>query len=195
MNEIVFFFEKDGHRRRGEKAKCEVCDIEFIRRLKPYPGCEKKKYCTRECAAEAKQKRLIFQCHVCNAKVERKESAAKRARHGVYFCGRKCKDFAQSLEGNCKAIQPEHYGTGTGEHSYRERCKGKFLKGCVGCNEKKRYKLLVHHIDGNRKNNVMSNLEVVCYNCHAVRHLKLKNGVWVFDYYYLTPKHMIKELT
>ena len=194
MNDIVYFVE-NGRKRKGEKIACEFCDTEFVRRIKPYPGRSKKKYCTRRCAAEAKQKRLAVQCYVCNTQVERRESAVKKSRNGFFFCGRKCKDFAQSLEGNCKAIQPDHYGTGTGEHSYRERCKKKFLKGCVGCDEKKRYKLLVHHIDGSRQNNVMSNLEVVCYNCHAVRHLKKVNGKWVFCTSARTPRKMIKELT
>lgn len=194
MNDIVYFVE-NGRKRKGERAKCELCDTEFVRRIKPYPGRLKKRYCTRECAAEAKQKRLTVKCYVCDAEVKRRESAVKRSRHGIFFCGRKCKDFAQSLEGNCKTIQPDHYGTGTGEHSYRERCKKKFLKGCVGCDENKRYQLLVHHIDGNRKNNVMFNLEVVCCNCHAVRHLKKVNGKWFFCTSALTPRNMIKELT
>ncbi len=194
MNDIVYFIE-NGRKRKGEKVKCELCNTEFVRRLQPYPGRPKRKYCTRHCSAKAKQKRLTFQCYVCNKEVERKESAVKRSRNGIYFCGRKCKDFAQSLEGNCEAIQPDHYRTGTGEYSYRERCRAKFLKGCASCSEKARYKLLVHHKDGNRKNNVMSNFEIVCYNCHAVRHLKQVHGVWMFDYKALTPRSRLKELT
>jgi len=195
MNEIVFFCENDGHKRKGEKANCGICNIEFIRRLKPNPGYGKKRYCTTACAAKAKQNKVIVKCEICKKSKQITPSKLKNSKHGVYFCGRKCKDFAQSLEGDCKAIQPAHYGTGYGEYSYREKCKKKFLKGCVGCCEKKKYKLVVHHKDGNRKNNKMSNLEVVCYSCHAVRHLKKVNGVWIFDYKVLTPRNKIKELT
>ena len=30
----------------------------------------------------------------------------------------------------------------------------------------------VHHIDRNRDNNDLSNLEVLCPNCHSVEHMK-----------------------
>jgi len=33
--------------------------------------------------------------------------------------------------------------------------------------------LEVHHIDGNRKNNELSNLEILCPSCHKLRTLKL----------------------
>ena len=32
--------------------------------------------------------------------------------------------------------------------------------------------LQVHHIDRDRKNNELSNLEVLCPNCHSIEHLK-----------------------
>lgn len=195
MNEVVIFCEKDGHKRKGEKANCELCSTEFVRRLKPYPGCEKKKYCTKECSDIARQDRVTVKCEICGTQFERTKGRIKRSRNNVFFCKRECKDFAQSLEGDCKAIQPDHYGTADGIYNYREKCKKEFLNGCVGCKEKKRYKLLVHHIDGNRRNNKKSNLEVVCYNCHAVRHLRLADGVWKFLFSALTPRHMIKELT
>lgn len=193
MNEIIVF-EESGCKRKGERAKCKTCNKEFTRRLKPPRGTKKKEHCSVACRSKNQERRVWIKCPVCNKKVERKKSAARSTKHGILFCGRECKEFAQSLEGDCKKIQPSHYGAANGIYSYREKCKKQFVKGCR-CGEKKIYKLVVHHKDGNRENNEMSNLEVVCCNCHTVRHLKQVNGVWVFDYSVLTPRSRIKELT
>lgn len=48
--------------------------------------------------------------------------------------------------------------------------------------------LVVHHKDGNTKNNHDSNLEVLCHNCHVTRHLELIDGEWRFNSHCLTPR-------
>ncbi len=187
-------FIECGRKRKGERAACKRCDTEFLRRINGVKG-KKKIFCTKECADKESRRRQKIKCNNCGKEIERTLSKIRSSKHGISFCGRECKEFAQSLDGGCKEIQPAHYGQGTGEHSYRERCKKKFKKGCVGCKEKKRYKLTVHHIDGDRTNNAQKNLEVVCWNCHAVRHLRLIDGEWRFSYRSLTPRNMIKALT
>ena len=47
----------------------------------------------------------------------------------------------------------------------------KIIKKCERCGLTDRDKKLnVHHIDRNRKNNVITNLEVLCTMCHAYEH-------------------------
>lgn len=56
-----------------------------------------------------------------------------------------------------------------------ERERQKFrntLKDRCSCGVEAPWALSVHHIDGNSKNNDEGNLEVLCYNCHASRHLR-----------------------
>ena len=62
------------------------------------------------------------------------------------------------------------------------------------CNVSQRYLLLVHHKDGNRKNNRRSNLEIVCANCHKKRHLHFKDGAWGYWSKALTPRRMLRKI-
>lgn len=86
-------------------------------------------------------------------------------------------------------------------------------RGCA-CGVRALWVLTIHHIDGNSRNNQPENLEVVCLNCHASRHLKrslggmeisgekekeqekgeeggCKNTKWVYDSSQLTPRDEI----
>jgi hypothetical protein len=123
-----------------------------------------------------------------------REESKKSSRHGYYFCSRKCKEFAQSLEANFEELRPDFYKDGA-RIDYRKKCSALIEKGCINCDESKIYKLVIHHKDGDRKNNMFSNLEVVCHNCHIVRHLKKKGDAgWVYDPHALTPRRAIKKL-
>lgn len=53
--------------------------------------------------------------------------------------------------------------------SYRKFKKNK----CQICNSK--IHLLVHHIDGNRKNNNPNNLKTLCDSCHKITHHIVRN--------------------
>ena len=97
----VIYFIESGRKRKGEKIECKLCRNDFIRRITPYPNQEKKIYCTRRCAGIASRDRVTVKCEVCSKKIERAKSKIKNSRHGIFFCGRKCKDFAQSIKGNC----------------------------------------------------------------------------------------------
>lgn len=54
--------------------------------------------------------------------------------------------------------------------NYRSKVE---LVECIRCGFNAYTKILqVHHIDRNRNNNSLSNLEVLCPNCHCIEHLK-----------------------
>jgi hypothetical protein len=126
------------------------------------------------------------ECALCKKATERSVSRLKRSKHGVYFCNRTCKDKGQSIEGGVASIQPEHYGKGI--HNYRNKVD---MSSCVGCGESRRFLSVAHHKDGDRANNLRENLECVCQNCHAIRHLKFVEGVWVYASRALTPQWAI----
>jgi 5-methylcytosine-specific restriction endonuclease McrA len=108
----------------------------------------------------------------------------------LYFCSRKCKDDAQKI-GGVQEIMPPHYGRSNGKNVYKNLIENTCSPTCIGCSEINKYLLCVHHIDGNRNNNALSNLEIVCGNCHIKRHLKLINGEWVYDCDYLTDRDLL----
>lgn len=54
--------------------------------------------------------------------------------------------------------------------NYRTRALAHYGQYCALCNYSNIDALQVHHIDGNRSNNNITNLVVLCANCHAVQH-------------------------
>ena len=80
--------------------------------------------------------------------------------------------------GGIKEILPAHYGTAKTDNSshYRNVAfsnKPKICERCgYGANEKA---IIIHHKDRNRNNNKLSNLELICPNCHYEEHFLRKS--------------------
>jgi len=51
----------------------------------------------------------------------------------------------------------------------KEKVKKRYNNKCVICGKNKS-KIIIHHIDGVRKNNTISNLLPICYFCHIGMH-------------------------
>lgn len=163
------------------------CDI-FHRPNKTKLRCRK---CFYKFHSESGRVRVI--CSHCGKHFLKRKSSLDSSKNSLYFCTRKCKDTAQSLAGNCDKIRPSHYGTSKGKHLWGVLIK-KATK-CESCPETKKYLFQIHHKDGNRENNIEENLEVVCCNCHAKRHLKLnEDNQWCYDTDFLTPRDMINKI-
>lgn len=105
-----------------------------------------------------------YTCALCGTKFERIKLSVSKS--GLRFCSRKCKDEGQKLKYNLKDIWPNHYDTGIPD--YRQLGIEYYGKSCLRCGFDKA--VVVHHRDRNRQNNQVSNLEVLCYNCHAIEH-------------------------
>lgn len=174
--------EYDGKKRKLFPQNC-VCGNKFY---VPKHLLNKPTYCSRKCSDEAHSLRVKVPCAQCGKTLERRPSEMKRSKHRVQFCDRKCKELSQSLNGECAEIRPSHYGDG--HTSYRKHVT---IDKCVGCGDNRILILLVHHIDGNRKNNKDINLEVVCPSCHAIRHLQFVRGIWQHNPAALTPRELL----
>ena len=114
-------------------------------------------------------------CAFCKEEFSRPPSKMNRSKSGLNFCSRECKDKAQRI-GGIKAIHPAHYGTTKADYrSIVERDGG--IEKCERCDYDEFPEILeIHHKDRDRTNNERENLEVLCPNCHAIDHLKHKDG-------------------
>jgi hypothetical protein len=153
---------------------------------------EPKTFCCSKCRVDAvygQHVEVVCSNDKCGRTFTKPPHKIKTSKTGYFFCCRTCKDSACSIGGNCSAIAPEHYGTG-----YRWLISKTETPACVDCGEDRKWALMVHHIDSNRKNNAICNLEVVCSNCHVKRHLDWNGTAWVINYKCLTPRKLLLDL-
>ena len=186
------WIQQKNRRRKAEYHLCEFCNKNFLRIA---TGDKRAKYCSKECSNSSKVRSAEFECWTCKEKFTRPRSSYKSSKSKVYFCSRGCKHKAQRIEGGCKDIQPNHYKDG-GATKIKSLIRDMKSPCCIDCGISKSYLLDVHHVDSNRKNNPVdgSNWEILCANCHKKRHLKIKNGEWIFHTASLTPRDKLKEL-
>lgn len=183
--EYIRFVDKDGKTRKGEYRNCQYCQQKFLTRID-----RSIRYCSHECNRADRKCGVFIKCAWCQKEFYKKSCQLRNSKSGLYFCRRKCKDEAQRL-GGIQQIMPSHYGTRTSPiciddfNTVERKC---------ACGESRYYLMCVHHIDGNRNNNAESNIEIVCYNCHALRHMEQTLGIWHLNYKQLTPRDRLKEL-
>ena len=109
-------------------------------------------------------------CDNCGIEFKRQQSHLKNSRSGLRFCTRKCKDIAQRANNKGNLLRP-NYCKG-GKYAYRQIAFREFEQKCNRCSYNEYIGILkVHHKDRNRMNNQLSNLEILCPNCHDLEHL------------------------
>lgn len=158
---------------------CETCNTPFLAEVKER-NRGNGRFCSRSCAASRSRPdarvHVTLTCALCDKVFQRKPSYMQNSRSGLYFCTRRCKDKAQRI-GGIAAIQPPHYGDGA-YRKYRKRALEELPHKCNRCPYDDVRILIVHHIDRDRTNNDISNLEILCRNCHAEEHWE-ENGCHV----------------
>ena len=159
--------DTEGRVRLYNYYKCDYCGNEYKKQARIAIGSKYEHYCSVGCgnAANINNNLVVCTCAHCSKVFTRTKAKLKNAKHDIYFCSRGCKDKGQSY---IKEIQPEHYGTG--EHSYRTKALNNLPNKCAICSYDNVDALEVHHIDKNRENNSLSNLLVLCANCHTLVH-------------------------
>lgn len=107
----------------------------------------------------------IIECNNCGKPIYKPRRILLRYSH--YFCSRSC---SQSYFVGIKHRMFKN-------NSMSQTFKRRLLNGakCVLCKETDRDVLVLHHKDGNRKNNKIENLVVLCANCHIKVHKEAKD--------------------
>ena len=150
-------------------VKCKVCGKSFYG--KP---CHIKmgycKYCSKDCSNRAKRTGKLMRCGICGKEIWRTKQDFRRSKSGKFFCSKKC----QTLWRNKKFSGKLHPNWKNGNNRfYREKLlKSDRERVCVRCGNGDLRVLVVHHIDGERKNSRLTNLMWLCRNCHYLIHLE-----------------------
>lgn len=107
-------------------------------------------------------------CANCGLEINRNPSVIRRSKTGNVYCSRSC---SNSMNNTLFKVGENHPNFKHGNSTYREK-KLKYTKEhkCEICEEDDICVLQVHHIDGNRKNNSIENLKLLCANCHLREH-------------------------
>ena len=155
-----------------QKQICKQCQKPFsvlVKEIKRGNG----KFCSIGCRNKfyfTKPKEPNVRCAMCSKSFYIKPYRLKVSKSGLVFCCRKCKDRAQRLIGGLTDIQPSHYGSGN-RIKYRVLAFEHYPHKCNCCGYDNNVDILeVHHIDNNHNNNDVSNLEILCPNCHTIIH-------------------------
>jgi hypothetical protein len=156
---------QNGRRRRAIRCICDNCGKSFLKSKTQVKNKleEEKYFCSNKCQGLYSRKRILIKCDKCGNKFELKKSQLKASKSELHFCSRKCKDEAQRTENSILKIK--HYTNGSS--IYQAIAYRNYGKICSNCGyDEFEEGLEVHHIDGNRNNNDLDNLIVLCGRCH-----------------------------
>jgi hypothetical protein len=155
------------------------------------------KFCSRKCGWEWKKihQQVSKTCHICSKSfsvISVRDKTAKYCSRECYYrslagrgfteyfcrhCGKSFRDAASRNRIYCSRSCINKAQLGTWSPAFTTIRKALHSRGkiaaCERCGYDKIPEILgVHHKDENRKNNDISNLEVLCANCHSEAHMK-----------------------
>lgn len=118
---------------------------------------------------------MVVECKNCGKSIYRTSSQINRSKTGNFFCCRRCAtNYIHNRTNSSISI-----------NDYREKALIHYGHQCEICGDNEDVRLLdVHHIDGNRNNNSIENLMVLCVKCHAkiTRGIcRLENRIMVYN--------------
>lgn len=155
------------------KIKCLNCGSLKEKTIYKHRGVPK--FCSPVCGSKyrSKNKRINVNCSYCGKSKSILKSTKEKFINRNYYCNRKCKESDQSGKNH-----PNWTG---GLGSYRYRAINKYgLKCKTGpqCPLKNiklpDYMCEVDHKDGNRNNNNIENLQILCIYCHRKKTIEGK---------------------
>lgn len=144
---------------------CKACKIEFIttaQNIKRGNG----NFCSAKCRYLSFKE--SYECSFCNITFIATKARRAKSKTSNHFCSNSCKYKAASSLDNAYMTGPKVKSMG--DTTYRNRAFNFLDKKCSCCNYSEYIELLdVDHIDGDRKNNDIVNLQILCVKCHALK--------------------------
>lgn len=146
--------------KRNPNTRCVVCSKPIYRR--PAERERGRVFCSQQCYGIALRKETP--CVVCGSPILASANAktcsracANKSREGIKYTGRRPKDKVKD------------------ERALKLRLIASRGATCERCGYNKKEILNVHHRDRDHGNNDMSNLELLCPNCHTEEHYLKKS--------------------
>jgi hypothetical protein len=161
--------------------KCYNCICVLPKsKLKHYKYNEKngyKTFCSRECSNGNKRTGLAIKCSVCEIDIYKEKSVIDKSKSGLCYCSRRCATIANNKH-KINELNP-NFKDGNG--SYRRRAIRHYELKCANSAcplEENKIQIPeqlyeVDHIDSNRKNSKVTNLQILCIFCHRTKTLNL----------------------
>lgn len=153
--------------KRKPNTKCKICNKQIYRRPIEIKKNGENVFCGQACYGVSCRKEVA--CVVCGKLIL---SGLNRM-----TCSRKCSNI--NREGVKYKISSKK-----DKVKYNKGLKLRLLENrggrCERCGYNKYEILQIHHKDRNRRNNNLSNLELICPNCHFEEHLLKKS--WLRDH-------------
>ncbi len=156
-----FYNIQDKHNLDKGNAKCCISNHQKQFVSKKHPT-KPQSFCSRACNSKSRTNKIERSCLACNKVFYVIPYILKKSGGGTY-----CSQSCRLTDWNNKSLISQMPG------SYRQNAWKVFDKKCYDCNLQDERVLVIHHIDGNRKNGLISNLIPVCHNCHCIRHIIL----------------------
>jgi len=159
------------------ELSCSNCHDKFQREIKQIDYARRNRapvnsFCSKRCEGIFRTPEPNFSCFVCSKPVHVSPVRLKRSQTGNIFCSRTCSNVVR----NTKYKGENHPLWNGGGAIYRKIALDFYGISCTN----KECSLIkagisipvsmidVHHRDGNRSHNEISNLEVLCVWCHAL---------------------------
>jgi len=145
---------------------CKKCGKEFLAK-RNWVLRGSAKYCSTTCQHEGRKTGRTIKCFLCGKEAYKSGKDLKKSKSKKYFCTKKC----SLIWHNVDRFGAKHQNWKFGSFAYKPLLKRSGQKEmCLLCSTKDTRVLAVHHIDKNRRNNILKNLAWLCHNCHFLVH-------------------------